>query len=122
HAYMPMLHTAEFVARKYAISREAQDAYALSSQQRTARAQVDGRVDAEIVPITATMAGVDKETTAISYREFTLARDEGNRPETSLASLQALAPVIDGGTVTAGNASQLSDGASACGLGEAKLA
>jgi len=122
HAYMPMLQTAEFVARKYAISREAQDAYALSSQQRTARAQAEGRFDAEIVPIAATMAIVDKETKAVSHRDVTLARDEGNRPETTLASLQALAPVIDGGTVTAGNASQLSDGASACVLMEAKLA
>ena len=122
HAYMPMLLTAEFVARKYAISREAQDAYALSSQQRTARAQAEGRFAAEIVPIIATMAIVDKETKQVSHREVTLAKDEGNRPETTLASLAALAPVIDGGTVTAGNASQLSDGASACVLMEAKLA
>src|SRR4029450_13997429 len=112
HAYMPMLQTGEFVARKYAISREAQDAYALISQQRTARAQAENRFDGEIVPITTTMAIVDKETKAVSYREVTLDKDEGNRPETTLASLQALAPVIDGGTVTAGNASQLSDGAS----------
>ncbi len=122
HAYMPMLLTAEFVARKYAISREAQDAYALSSQQRTARAQADGRFAAEIVPITATMAIVDKETKQVSHREVTLTKDEGNRPETTRESLAALAPVIDGGTVTAGNASQLSDGASACVLMEAKLA
>ncbi len=122
HAYMPMLLTAEFVARKYAISREAQDAYALSSQQRTARAQADGRFAAEIVPITATMAIVDKETKQVSHREVTLAKDEGNRPETTRETLAALAPVIDGGTVTAGNASQLSDGASACVLMEAKLA
>jgi acetyl-CoA acetyltransferase family protein len=122
HAYMPMLQTAEFVARKYAISRDAQDAYALSSQQRTARAQAEGRLDAEIVPIAATMAVVDKETKGVSYREVTLAKDEGNRPDTTLASLAALAPVIEGGTVTAGNASQLSDGASACVLMEAKLA
>ena len=113
HAYMPMLQTAEFVARKYAISREAQDAYALSSQQRTARAQAEGRFDAEIVPITATMAIIDKETKAVSHREVALAKDEGNRAETTLASLSALTPVIEGGTVTAGNASQLSDGASA---------
>ena len=122
HAYMPMLLTAEFVARKYAISREAQDAYALSSQQRTARAQAEGRFAAEIIPITATMAIVDKETKQVSHREVTLAKDEGNRPETTRESLAALAPVIDGGTVTAGNASQLSDGASACVLMEAKLA
>ncbi|HET7095861.1 MAG TPA: acetyl-CoA C-acyltransferase [Casimicrobiaceae bacterium] len=122
HAYMPMLQTAEFVAHKYGISREAQDAYALQSQQRTARAQSEGRLDAEIVPITATMAITDKETKAVSYREVTLAKDEGNRPDTTLASLVALAPVIEGGTVTAGTASQLSDGASACVLMEAKLA
>jgi acetyl-CoA C-acetyltransferase len=122
HAYMPMLQTAEFVARKYAIGRDAQDAYALASQQRTARAQAEGRFDAEIVPITATMAIVDKETKAVSHKEVTLARDEGNRPETSAASLAALAPVIEGGTVTAGNASQLSDGASACVLMEARAA
>ena len=122
HAYMPMLQTAEFVAHKYAISREAQDAYALQSQQRTARAQAEGRLAAEIVPITATMAITDKETKAVSYREVTLSKDEGNRPDTTLASLAALAPVIEGGTVTAGNASQLSDGASACVLMEAKIA
>jgi len=122
HAYMPMLQTAEFVARKYAISRDAQDAYALTSQQRTARAQAEGRLDAEIVSITATMAIVDKETKAVSYREVALAKDEGNRPDTTLASVAALAPVIEGGTVTAGNASQLSDGASACVLMEATLA
>jgi acetyl-CoA acetyltransferase family protein len=117
-----MLQTAEFVARKYAISRDAQDAYALASQQRTARAQAEGRLDAEIVPIAATMAIVDRETKAVSYREVTLAKDEGNRPDTTLASLAALVPVIEGGTVTAGNASQLSDGASACVLMERKLA
>jgi acetyl-CoA C-acetyltransferase len=122
HAYMPMLQTAEFVARKYAISRDAQDAYALSSQQRTARAQAAGRLEAEIVPIAATMAIVDRETKAVSHREVMLAKDEGNRPDTTLASLAALAPVIEGGTVTAGNASQLSDGASACVLMEAKRA
>jgi acetyl-CoA acetyltransferase family protein len=122
HAYMPMLMTAEFVSRKYAIGRDAQDAFALASQQRTARAQAEGRFDAEIVPITAQMAVVDKETKAVSHREVTLSKDEGNRPDTTAASLEALAPVVDGGTVTAGNASQLSDGASACVLMEAKLA
>lgn len=122
HAYMPMLLTAENVVRRYGISREAQDAYALSSQQRTAAAQRDGRLDDEIVAITATMAIVDKETKAVSYEEMMLARDEGNRPDTTLASLSALKPVIDGGTVTAGNASQLSDGASACVVMEARLA
>ena len=122
HAYMPMLLTAEYVARKYAISRDAQDAFALSSQQRTALAQREGRFDAEIVPITAMMAIVDKETKEVSHKETTLAKDEGNRPDTSAESLAALAPVIEGGTVTAGNASQLSDGASACVLMEARVA
>jgi acetyl-CoA C-acetyltransferase/acetyl-CoA acyltransferase len=119
---MPMLLTAENVARKYGISRIAQDEYALSSQQRTARGQADGRFAAEIVPITASMAVADKATNEVSYREVTLAQDEGNRPDTTAASLAALQPVIDGGSVTAGNASQLSDGASACVLMEAALA
>jgi acetyl-CoA acetyltransferase family protein len=122
HAYMPMLLTAENVARKFAISRDAQDEYALVSQQRTAKAQADGRFDAEIVPITATMAIVNKETKEVSHKEVTLAKDEGNRADTTLESLRALAPVIEGGSITAGNASQLSDGASACVLVEAKLA
>ncbi|MFN6976584.1 MAG: acetyl-CoA C-acyltransferase [Gemmobacter sp.] len=113
HAYMPMLQTAEFVARKYAVTREAQDEYALSSQQRTAAAQAAGRFDAEIVPFTTRMAVKDKTTGAVSHREVTLDRDEGNRPETTLDTLAGLAPVIAGGSVTAGNASQLSDGASA---------
>jgi acetyl-CoA C-acetyltransferase len=114
HAYMPMLQTAEFVAKKYGIGREAQDAYALQSQSRTAAAQQAGRFDAEIVPITTQMAVVDKATEQVSYRSVTLARDEGNRPETTLESLQNLKPVLEGGVITAGNASQLSDGASAC--------
>ena len=122
HAYMPMLQTAENVVRKYGISREAQDAYALASQQRTARAQVEGRFAAEIVPITTTMAVTDKATNDISHKEVTLTKDEGNRPDTTAESLGALAPVIEGGSVTAGNASQLSDGASACVLMEARRA
>lgn len=122
HAYMPMLLTAENVARKFKISREAQDQYSLESQRRTADAQAAGRFDAEIVPITTTMAVVDKETKQVSYKEVTLKKDEGNRPETTLESLQALAPIIENGCVTAGNASQLSDGASACVLMEAELA
>ncbi len=122
HAYMPMLQTAELVSRKYKVSREAQDEYALSSQMRTAAAQEAGRFDAEIVPITATQMLVDRETKAVSYREVTLSKDEGNRPETTLESLQSLKPVIEGGFITAGNASQLSDGASACVLMDRKLA
>ncbi|NJD33339.1 MAG: acetyl-CoA C-acyltransferase [Betaproteobacteria bacterium] len=122
HAYMPMLLTAENVARKYGISREAQDAYALQSQQRTAAAQAAGRLDQEIVPLTATMAVVNKDTKEVSYKEVTLARDEGNRADTTLESLAGLKPVVDGGTITGGNASQLSDGASACIVMERKLA
>lgn len=113
HAYMPMLKTAEFVAEKYGVSREAQDDYALSSQMRTAAAQSAGRFDAEIVAFKTRMAIKDKDTGAISHREITLGRDEGNRPETTRDSLSNLKPVLDGGCITAGNASQLSDGASA---------
>ena len=121
-AYNPMLQTAEFVSRKYGISRLQQDEYAFISQQRTANAQTEGRFDAEIVPITASMAVMDKATGSVSYREATLSRDEGNRPETTLAGLSALKPVIEGGVITAGNASQLSDGASACVVMEASVA
>ncbi len=120
--YMPMLQTAEFISRKYGISREAQDCYALASQQRTAAAQESGKLDAEIVPITAQMAVKDKATGAVSYREVELAKDEGNRPQTTYESLAQLSPVIEGGVITAGNASQLSDGASACVLMERGLA
>lgn len=120
--YMPMLQTAEFISRKYGISREAQDRYALQSQQRTAAAQADGRLDAEIVPIKAQMMVTDKETGAVTNREVELVRDEGNRPQTTYESLAQLSPVIEGGVVTAGNASQLSDGASACVVMERGLA
>ncbi|HZR35911.1 MAG TPA: acetyl-CoA C-acyltransferase [Nevskia sp.] len=119
HAYMPMLHTAEFVAKKYGVSREQQDLYSLSSQQRTAAAQAAGRFDQEIVPIQASMAVVDRQTKALSYQDVTLSADEGNRPDTTLEGLAALKPVLEGGCITAGNASQLSDGASACVLMEA---
>jgi len=122
HAYMPMLDTAEVVARRYRIDREAQDRYALSSQRRTAAAQEAGYLDAEIVPITAQQAITDKATGAVSYREVTLTRDEGNRPDTTLEGLSALKPVREGGTVTAGNASQLSDGAAACVVADEKFA
>lgn len=114
YAHMPMLQTAELVAARYGISREAQDAYALASQQRTAAAQAAGRFDAEIVPFETTMAVVNKETKEISYKPVTLGADEGNRADTTLESLGALKPVVEGGVVTAGNASQMSDGASAC--------
>jgi acetyl-CoA C-acetyltransferase len=122
HAYMPMLQTAEVVGTRYNISRESQDLYALSSQQRTAAAQTNKLFDAEIVPISVRMAVVDKQSNEVSYCQMTLSQDEGNRPETSLAGLEGLKPVLDGGSVTAGNASQLSDGASACVLMESKLA
>ncbi len=120
--YMPMLDTAEVVSRRYGIDRERQDAYALQSQQRTAAAQAAGAFDAEIVPLTAIMQVTDRETGAISEREVTLARDEGNRPSTAATDLAALKPVRPAGSVTAGNASQLSDGASACVVMEASLA
>ncbi len=122
HAYMPMLHTAEFVAKKYGITREQQDEYALLSQQRTAAAQAAGRFDAEIVAIEATMAVLDKQTKETSYKAVTLGKDEGNRADTTLASLSGLKPVVEGGFITAGNASQLSDGASASVLMEAAVA
>ncbi len=122
HAYMPMLQTAEHVARQYRISREAQDAYALESQLRTARAQAAGLFDREIVPFSTQMAVPDKLTKEVSLQDVTLARDEGNRPDTSLEGLAALKPVIDGGVITAGNASQLSDGASACVVMDSVLA
>ncbi len=110
YAYVPMLHTAEFVSKKHQISREQQDVYALASQQRTAAAQAAGRLDAEIVSLTTRMAVTDKDTKAVSFELVTLAKDEGNRPQTTLAGLHALKPVLDGGVITAGNASQLSDG------------
>ncbi|MCX7567969.1 acetyl-CoA C-acyltransferase [Sulfitobacter sp. F26169L] len=122
HAYMPMLQTAEFVAKKYGVTREQQDEYALMSQQRTAAAQEAGNMDDEIVPITATKAVQNRETGEVSYEEVTLSQDEGNRPSTTLDTLASLKPVIDGGVVTAGNASQLSDGASACILMERGIA
>ncbi len=121
HAYMPMLLTAENVVRKFDISREAQDEYALQSQMRTAAAQEAGRFDDEIVAIDATRIVKDRETGEVNYQETTLCKDEGNRPQSTLDGLASLNPVIEGGSVTAGNASQLSDGASACVLMEASL-
>ena len=121
--YMPMLGTAEVVAKRYGISRDAMDEYALQSQQRTAAAQAAGYFDAEIVPVTATMAVVNKETKEVTYKEITLAKDEGNRADTTLEGLKALQPVMGPDmTITAGNASQLSDGSSSSVLMEEKLA
>ncbi|MGI0878692.1 acetyl-CoA C-acyltransferase [Pseudomonas aeruginosa] len=122
HAYMPMLHTAELVAQRYGISREAQDAYSLQSQLRTAAAQAAGLFDNEIVPVTATKQVTDKATGAVSFEEVTLRLDEGNRAQTVLDDLTRLKPVVEGGCITAGNASQLSDGASACVLMDGRLA
>jgi acetyl-CoA C-acetyltransferase len=120
--YMPMLDTAETVARRYGVSRERQDAYALASQRRTAEAQAAGRFDAEIVPVKAVKLVVDKATGAASYEDVVLSRDEGNRPDTTAEGLAALKPVRPDGSITAGNASQLSDGAAACVVMEAGLA
>jgi acetyl-CoA C-acetyltransferase len=113
--YMPMIETADIVARRYGISREKQDEYSLASQRRTAAAQQEGRLSAEIVPMTTVMQVENKETKEISQRTVTLERDEGNRPDTTLDGLAKLKPVRgDDEFITAGNASQLSDGASAC--------
>ncbi len=120
--YMPMLDTAEVVAKRYGISREAQDEYALQSQQRTAAAQESGKLDDEIVPLPSSMGVMDKETKEISFHDVVLEKDEGNRPSTTLDGLSGLKPVRENGVITAGNASQLSDGASASVLMEASVA
>lgn len=121
--YIPMLQTAEIVAQRYGISRDRQDEYGLRSQQRTAAAQEAGRFDAEIVPVTATMNVVDKATKEVSQREITLTRDEGNRADTTLEGLKSLKPVMgEQACITAGNASQLSDGSSSCVLMEEAVA
>jgi acetyl-CoA C-acetyltransferase len=127
--YTPMIETAEIVAERYKVGREAQDEYALQSQQRTAQAQSEGRYAAEIAPITTKMNVVNRETKETSSKEITISLDEGNRPQTTLADLQKLSPVYQGGRivkegkyVTAGNASQLSDGAAAVVLMERKEA
>jgi acetyl-CoA C-acetyltransferase len=127
--YMTMIETAEIVAERYSVSREAQDEYALRSQQRTAAAQQAGRFDDEIVPLPSVMAVTDRASGEKSERKVTLEKDEGNRPDTSLDGLAALKPVFkdgqrikEGRFITAGNASQLSDGASAAVLMEEKEA
>ena len=120
--YMPMLQTAEIVAERYGIGRERQDAYGLRSQQRTADAIARGAFDDEIVPVTAIQSVTDKATGATSEREVTLTRDEGPRADTSAQGLAGLRTVVEGGVITAGNASQLSDGASACVVMEAAVA
>ena len=121
-AYMAMIDTAEVVARRYNISREAQDLYSLSSQQRTAAAQQAGKFADEILPLTTKMAVMNRDTQEVTYKEVTISRDECNRPETTIEGLASLKPVRDGGVITAGNASQLSDGAAVVLLMEASLA
>jgi len=121
-AYMPMLQTAEIVAKRYNISRDAQDEYGFQSQQRTAAAQTAGKFNDEIFKVATTMAVTDKATKEVSYHEVTLDKDEGNRADTTLEGLQGLRTVNEGGVITAGNASQLSDGASACVVMDGKLA
>jgi acetyl-CoA C-acetyltransferase len=127
--YMTMIETAEIVAERYQVTRDAQDEYALSSQQRTAAAQAAGRLDREIVPLPATMRVDNRDTGETSFVPVALDKDEGNRPSTTLAALASLKPVFrdglqvkEGRFITAGNASQLSDGASAALLIEAKEA
>ncbi|MGA2842080.1 MAG: acetyl-CoA C-acyltransferase [Steroidobacteraceae bacterium] len=121
-AYIAMIDTAEIVASRYGIARDRQDAYSLQSQQRTAQAQAAGRFDNEIIPVHARMSVVNKETGETTSRDVTLAKDEGNRAETTIEGLSSLKTVRAGGTITAGNASQLSDGASAVVLMEASVA
>jgi acetyl-CoA C-acetyltransferase len=121
--YMPMINTAEVVGKRYSVGRERQDQYALRSQQLTAKAQAEGKFDDEIVPVTAKMAVKDKATGETSVKEITISKDEGNRPETTLEGLASLQPVMGPeAMITAGNASQLSDGASACVIMEAGMA
>ena len=122
HAYMSMLETAEVVSKRYGVSREQQDEFALQSQQRTAAAQQAGRFDDEIAPLPSTMLYTDKESGKQSKHEVTLEKDEGNRPTTTLKGLNGLRTVFEGGVITAGNASQLSDGASASVLMDSKVA
>jgi acetyl-CoA C-acetyltransferase len=127
--YMTMIETAEIVAERYQVTRDAQDEYALSSQQRTAAAQAAGRFDQEIAPLPSTMRVDNRDTGETSFMPITLGKDEGNRPTTTMAALASLSPVFrdgqrvkEGRFITAGNASQLSDGASASLLIEAKEA
>jgi acetyl-CoA C-acetyltransferase len=122
HILMPMIDTAEIVAERYNVSREAQDEYALQSQQRTAAGQQAGKFDDEIVPMPSSMGVMDKETKELTFHDVLLDKDEGNRPTTDLEGLAGLKPVRENGLITAGNASQLSDGASACVVMEARAA
>ncbi|MFM0210685.1 acetyl-CoA C-acyltransferase [Paraburkholderia sediminicola] len=119
--YWSMLQTAEQVASRYGISKEDQDAYGVRSQQRAAAAQVAGKFNDEIVPMTTTMGVVDAAGRVVT-REVTIAQDEGIRADTTLEAVARIRPALPGGVVTAGNASQFSDGASACVVMNAKLA
>lgn len=121
-AYMTMIDTAEVVAKRYDVARERQDEYALQSQKRTAAAQAAGRYDDEIAPLSSSQAFVDKESGETRFTDVELQKDEGNRPDTTAEGLAGLKPVRDGGTITAGNASQLSDGASASVVMDSRLA
>jgi acetyl-CoA C-acetyltransferase/acetyl-CoA acyltransferase len=120
--YMSMLETAEVVASRYNISRDRQDEYSLECQRRTAAALQGGRFNDEIVPFTTKMAVMDKETKQVSFKDVTLTKDEGPRPETTAEGLASIKPVFEGKTISAGNASQLSDGASACVIMSDKIA
>ena len=120
--YWPMLRTAEMVASRYKISREVQDHYGVASQLRAAASQAAGRFDAEIVPLKTTMAVTDKATGAVTQKEVTVSSDEGIRADTTYEGVAKIKPALEGGVISAGNASQLSDGASACVVMSAKLA
>ena len=112
--YWPMLQTAEYVARKYGISREEQDEYGVQSQNRAAQARTEGRFKDEIAPITTKMKVVDKATGTETLKEVTAAEDEGIRADTTYQGVSQIKPALEGGCIAAGNASQFSDGASAC--------
>ncbi len=120
--YMTMIETADIVAERYQVTRDSQDAFSLESQKRTAAGQAAGHYNAEIVPLTTIKKNVNKDTKEETFEEVTLAKDEGNRPDTNMQGLSGLKPVREGGFITAGNASQLSDGASAVVVMDAKLA
>lgn len=122
NVYMSMLETAEVVAKRYDISRERQDEYALQSQQRTAAAQEAAAFDDEIVPMATRKGVLDKASGDISFHDITLEKDEGNRPDTSIDGLAGLKPVFEDGVISPGNASQLSDGASAAVVMDSRLA
>ena len=120
--YWSMLQTAETVAKRYNISKEAQDEYGVRSQLRAAAGQAAGKFKDEIAPMTTTMGLVDKNTGAIGTREVTISSDEGIRPDTTLEGVSKIRSAIPGGVITAGNASQFSDGSSACVVMDLKLA